>query len=463
MLPDRWTGDLRPVWAALEAAWGHPAAEDEILHWLRQRTPGDWARIDEGQRGWRRSEQCAPAGASTTLAHGWRSFSANGYEREDAVRALEHDPHETAFGFLLVRCDDWVSAVRLRARTAVVARAAEGKLDIAGWMPLLLARHARARADGLIEACEAVSPPGLAESVLNHRDRNTRRWALRRVLARDPDANALRLLLASVHDSVVARILATHLAARALDDDLRALMVDRRAGVRRAAWGEIAGGRLPELDLGPGLMDSAGSIRVLAQRTARTRRFDAGAIYLTSPQGTPNERRRRLVALGEWGAGEAVSIAQTCLADRDPSVRVAAITVLALRMELPESLLLALLRSRRGPELRAVRRGLEQNRVRVGDDDLAFLRGGDAEQRVEAWRLGRVRGRWERLLADLQAIGDPHETLAAAANTDLGFWCRRVAPEAGRPNPELRGKLDAALAETPDGARRGFVAFVLRT
>lgn len=464
MLPERWTGDMSLVWNEVDAAWGKPEREEAILRWLKGRTPGDWARLDEGHRGWRYSHGGAPAGARGTLADGWRSFAADGYERERAVLALERDPHEVAVGFLLVRCDDWVAPVRLRARTAVLARAAAGQIDIAAWMPLVLARDARARAGGLVEACVALSPPGLPEVLIHHRDRRTRRWALERLLAREPDAGELQRLVASVEDVSIARVLASRLAGLVEDGGLLRLLADRRAGVRRAAWEHVVSGRLPDLDLRAGLLDAAPTIRALAQQAARSRGVDAGNVYLNAPERSAAERRRRLVGLGEWGAKEAVSIARSALDDPDESVRVAAIEVLAIRMDHAEALLLDLLRARRGAELRAVRRGLLLNRISVSDVDLALLRRGDAERRMAAWRLGMARGRWERLLADLLALGDDDDHLAEAVEGDLANWRIHVMPEAGNPPSALRPALKEAL---DDAERRGHklsvVSWVLRT
>jgi hypothetical protein len=463
MLPDRWTGDLSLVWNEVDAAWGNPEREEAILRWLKGRTPGDWARLDEGHRGWRYSHGGAPAGARGTLADGWRSFAADGYERERAVLALERDSHDVAVGFLLVRCDDWVAPVRLRARTAVLARAAAGQIDLAAWMPLLLARDARARAGGLVEACVALSPPGLAENLLHHRDRRTRRWALERVLDRAPDADELQRLVASIEDAAIARVLATRLAGLVDDAGLQRILADRRVGVRRTGWEQVVHGRLPDQDLRTGLLDVAPTIRALAQQAARARGVDGATVYLNAPQRTAAERRRRLVGLGEWGAKEAVSVARAAIDDPDESVRVSAIEVLSLRLDHPDALLLDLLRARRGAELRAVRRGLLLNHVRVGDDALAEMRRGDAEQRMAAWRLGMARGRWERLLADLLALGDDDDRLAAAVEADLGNWRVYVMPEAGNPPSALRPPLEEALADAEcRGHKRTLVAWLLR-
>lgn len=463
MLPDRWTGEMSLVWSAVDAAWGKPEREEEILLWLRRRTPGEWSRIDESQRGWRQGHGGAPVGARCTLADGWRSFAADGYERERAVRALEQDPNEAANGFLLVRCDDWVNPVRLRARTAILARAAGGRMEVATWMPLLLARDARTRASGIVEACVALTPPGLTEDLLNNRDRRTRRWALERTLASAPDAVELERLVSSVPDATVARSLAARLAALVDDEGLRRLLADRRAGVRRAAWELVEAGRLPGLDLHRGLMDGAPTIRAHAQQAARARGIDAGAVYLSADTGSVSQQRRRLRGLADWGAKEAVTNAQQLLDHPDQFLRATAVEVLALRMEHPEELLLDLLRRCHGPELRAVRRGLLLNRVRVGEPDLALLREGDKEQRMAAWRLGMARGRWERLLADLHAIGDDDDHLAEAVEADLANWRLHVMPEAGTPPRDLRPMLEAALTEAERrGHKLSLVAWVLR-
>ena len=104
------------------------------------------------------------------------------------------------------------------------------------------------------------------------------------------------------------------------------------------------------------------------------------------------------------------------------------------------------------------------NRIRVSDVDLARLRLGDAEQRMAAWRLGMARGRWERLLADLQTLGDDDDHLAEAVEADLGNWCIHVMPEAGNPPSALRPALKDALDDAERrGHMLGLVRWVLRT
>lgn len=459
-MPTDWERDLDVIWAALG---GRPDREGEALRWLQRRSPGEWARLDEHERA---AEYYTPARCSptlhSTLAEGWRSFASDGRVREAAVRALASDPHEVANGFLLVRCDDWVDVVRALARGAVLDRLRSGALDVATWMPLILARDERRRAGQLVQACAAAFSPSLGERLLSHSDRGTRRWAVRRVLAQAPGAADLERLVAGVGDPTVARTLATRLAALTDDDGLLRLLRDRRAGVRLSAWEHVAEGRLPGLDLAAGLLDPAPTIRALVQRAARARGVDAGAVYLAAPQRTAPERRRRLVSLAEWGAPEATVLAEAARADPDAIVRVAAITVLARRLDNPGPVLLGMLLRVGGAELRAVRDGLLADRVRVDDADLAALRAGGPDQRLAAWRLGRARGRWERLVAALLARGDPDEALASAAETDLVNWCRDIGPEAGRPAAEQRRALEAALALAgPEHA--GFVTFLLRT
>lgn len=450
------------IGGALDAAWGHPHREEAVLQSVRHLSPGEWARLDERERGsgYYRAPRF-PATLHSTLAEGWRSFAADGHVREAAVRALASDPHEAANGFLLVRCDDWVDVVRAVAHDAVRRRLRTNALDVEAWMPLILARDERRRAGQLVEACVAASPPTLGERLLAHRDRRTRRWAVRRVLAQSPAAAELERLVETATDPTIARALATKLAALTDDEGLDRLLRDRRAAVRRAAWEQLATGRLPGAELSAGLLDGTPTIRALAQWVARARQVDAGAVYLAAAQRTAVERRRRLVGLGEWGAPEATAVAQMLLGDPDVSVRVAAIDVLALRLEAPGPLLLGLLPHVRGPELGAVRRGLLTNQLRVGDAELAALRTGAPEQRLTAWRLGRARGRWERLVAGLRAVGDPDEALATAARADVDSWAAHLAAEAGRPTPEHRRALEEALGGA--GERyRAFVAFLLR-
>ncbi len=147
MLPDRWTGDLELLWNALAAALRDPSLEHELLRWLQDRSPWEWARLDDSERSWRAVYK-GPSFTSSTLSRGWRSFSGNGHEREAAVRELAFDSHEATNGFLLVRCDDWVGAVRQRARAAILSLVAEGKVDLLTWMPLLLARASPVVAGG---------------------------------------------------------------------------------------------------------------------------------------------------------------------------------------------------------------------------------------------------------------------------------------------------------------------------
>ncbi len=464
MLPERLPANLDPVWREAAAAWGDPGRERALLDWLGRRTPGEWARIDAGRRRSYEGRSGAPHPASGTLANGWRSFSGDGRERERAVASLESDAHELAIGFLLVRCDDWVPAVRLRARTALLARRNVATGDLTRWVPLLLAREGRSRAGGLINAWLGAPSVDLLEALLHNADRPTRRWALTQLLALRPELPLLHRALSETTDPTVAQGLARHIAATVDDEVLCLMLADRRGGVRRAAWLQVLDGRLPNIDLHKGLLDRSVAIRALAQRAARIRGIDAGEVYLELGSGNPAAHRRQLQGLSEWGAPEAVPLALRALDAPNLDVRVAAIEAISARMEAPEPVLLDLLRSRRGPELSATRRGIVSNRIRVPERDLALLRGGGADQRMAAWRLGWARGRWERLLADLLALGDDHDELDEAARADLANWWRRVMPEAGLPPTNLRTAIADAHA---DAQRRGHplhgVAWLLRT
>jgi hypothetical protein len=464
MLPLPWDQQLDGVRAAVSAAWAN-GEEEQLLLWLEQLTPGDWARIDEGERrSWMWLPAVIPSAHQSTLADGWRSFAPDGRLREAAVRRLAHDLHPTAVGFLLLRCDDWVFAVAARAQAAVCDRIRTNAIDLQRWMPLILARDSRERGGDLASLCAAHFGPGIGAKLLNHNDLRTRRWACRQVLDEAPTADALQGLISASGDPLVARTLALAAAVNADDQQLSWLLHHRWAKVRAAAWEQVASDRLPEFDLRHGLCDPAPIVRRAAQQAARNRGLDAAAIYLSADCCSPSERRGRLLGLAEWGAPEALDIARSTLDDPAEAVRIAAIRVVALRMPDPAAVLLALLETRQGAEQSAVRKGLEARRVHVNDTALARLRAGNPDQRATAWQLGRMRGKWERLLAGLQASDDPHDSLATAAKADLASWHRSVMPHAGRPNPAQRAALEAALtASTFGSSAQTWVAFVLRT
>lgn len=448
----QWRGDTASLLGVLNDAWGSASREEAILRWMMSRSPTQWALIDSAARTWCHASAGPPPGHDTTLARAWAACARDGRTRAAAVSALVADPHDAVPGFLIVRADDWVHPVRVAAEDALRRRAEAGQLPIEHWAPLLLARARRARARVFLARLIEAAPPAVDARLLTNTDRMSRRWALGRFLARRPDVDALRAALAPALDPAVTEPIAVRLAECADVAQLHALLVDRRAPVRAAAWGRLREQLtvvVPAALLVDGLLDRNPSVRHAARTAARARGVDPGAVYRAAPGLSAADRRRRLEGLEACRAPDVAMLAEGALRDEAPSVRTTAIAVLTRNHAGAAGILARRLADATHHELRAVVRSLVALRARPSPTQTETLWRGSPEQQWAAWRLERARGPWDRLVASLRASQAPDEALVDAAIADVRTWMQHHYTTAYNPPAHLRTAVDRWLAAAP--------------
>jgi hypothetical protein len=436
----------------------------------------DWLRLDESMRRQYRSPLDDVTGWPSRLgaddggiAAAAGSMYRDGRVREAAVAVLAGTPGPVAAAALAVRAADWVAPVRSAAAAAVRERTAAE--DVVVIVPVLLAMEDRLRgrlAAKAILAGLAAGAAGTLAGLSAAGERGSRLWALSARAGRDLlTAGELEARAMGDRDPVVAAWCATQLAARFGWQPAGAgprLLGSARAAVRAFALEHLDDDLLPREVLRGMLADRSGMVRAVARwRWARAGQ-DPGPVYrelLTAPR--PRPVAAALDGLDDLGDDSLPEAAWPFLAHPSPRVRYAA--VLAVGRHSPPGDLPA----RLSPALR-------DESGKVAGAALRYLRGyrlapavleeldaaGTRRSRLTALAIRQRLSPWDRVGADLTAIGDPDPELARTGRADLLSWLRRDAATAyGRPSAEQAALIAARLAASPlTSEQRRKVAFV---
>jgi len=405
----------------------------------------DWLRLDESMRRQYRSPLDDVTGWPSRLgaddggiAAAAGSMYRDGRVREAAVAVLAGTPGPVAAAALAVRAADWVAPVRSAAAAAVRERTAAE--DVVVIVPVLLAMEDRLRgrlAAKAILAGLAAGAAGTLAGLSAAGERGSRLWALSARAGRDLlTAGELEARAMGDRDPVVAAWCVTH-----LDDDL-----------------------LPREVLRGMLADRSGMVRAVARwRWARAGQ-DPGPVYrelLTAPR--PRPVAAALDGLDDLGDDSLPEAAWPFLAHPSPRVRYAAVHAVGRHSppgDLPARLSPAL-RDESGKVAGAALRYLRGYRLApavLEELDAA----GTRRSRLTALAIRQRLSPWDRVGADLAAIGDPDPELARTGRADLLSWLRRDAATAyGRPSAEQAALIAARLAASPlTSEQRREMAFV---
>ena len=405
----------------------------------------DWLRLDESMRRQYRSPLDDVTGWPSRLgaddggiAAAAGSMYRDGRVREAAVAVLAGTPGPVAAAALAVRAADWVAPVRSAAAAAVRERTAAE--DVVVIVPVLLAMEDRLRgrlAAKAILAGLAAGAAGTLAGLSAAGERGSRLWALSARAGRDLlTAGELEARAMGDRDPVVAAWCVTH-----LDDDL-----------------------LPREVLRGMLADRSGMVRAVARwRWARAGQ-DPGPVYrelLTAPR--PRPVAAALDGLDDLGDDSLPEAAWPFLAHPSPRVRYAAVHAVGRHSppgDLPARLSPAL-RDESGKVAGAALRYLRGYRLApavLEELDAA----GTRRSRLTALAIRQRLSPWDRVGADLTAIGDPDPELARTGRADLLSWLRRDAATAyGRPSAEQAALIAARLAASPlTSEQRREMAFV---
>lgn len=440
-------------------AW---AAQAQQLSGLDGR---DWLLLDQAARVWRAERGPAVSGTvgwlgasaaePTGLVAAVTSLHADGRIRQRATRILAGTPGPLAAAALAVRLLDRAPQVRGEAEQGVLRR--QDPLEVAAMLDVLLAGRARRRAPEALRLVRSVvldvdAATGLA-AALQHAERpRARRWAL--ALAQERGRLTADRLLAEIpseRDQWVRRAFAEWLVELADPVGLRPLLAVPAVDARLVALTHLPDDALPDDELLELLMDPAPRVRDLARRRATTRGIELAGRYragLAAPGSPPRHVAACVEGLTAVGDARDLELFVTGLRHDSARVRVAAVAGVVGRAPWAEAVQsLAPLLLDPSPQVAvAAARGL----VRVGAPrevtDAAWASAQPWSRRA-AWRLGRERGSWGRVEADLRAATDTDPVLADAGVAGIRTWLRHGAATTWAVLPDEQRERIADLLE----------------
>ena len=396
------------------------------------------------------------------------SFHPDGYVREVAVAWLDTlDAH--ALPFLLLRLNDWVPQVAERALAAVRSRLVGTHANaLVDCLPLFASLERTRRRDhgAVIDGVYAVlRDPVQDEALARGRrspDRLIRRLCFR--LAREsPGAAIMDLFRKSRDDPDAALRLAatTDTLARVETYQLEAVMAaastDPFHPVRRVALDAVALRLesplvLPWLERG--LLDDSRSIRDVSRYHLARLHLPVDVVqYYIDALARPLRSRALATALAglrETGRPEHVTLALGFLDHDRPVVRRAGLRTVAALDAMPHlDRLVAMLDDPSPAVANTAAEVLRPHAGAIGIDAvLAAVRSATrAHNRVAAASLVLRLGKWNTLLALLDATSDPDTRLRESVDRWLREWLNRQNRAYAQPTPSQLGRITRALAE----------------
>jgi HEAT repeat protein len=474
----------------------HPSAPDSaqleatVRQQLARLTPADLPGLDYDMRwrsGWRTDEwdEMEPtdaadllqrAGDRTVVAAGL-SMHPNGYIREQAVRALAAAEDDRAFPWLVLRCGDWVGEVRGPALSAVEAWIDPSRAELLLLtLPILSGgrfgpdRAAHGLRRRFEHALRAESARPAVWAAAGSTDRSIRRAAVRLLVDQGATVELLRAV-ASTRDIVAISIVAAGLPTSGPINEEAGAVLWRSPMPRLRAeglWRLLAGSDEVEdrelIELG--LLDSAPSVREVAQRFIAQRQEDVAGFYRSCLGSHP---AAALNGLGDRADPQDVEVALAHLGAESSRVRVAALRLLA-RIGRPDDggLFTSRFMDGRGKERREALVGLRHSGVMRTALDAVWLdaveRGDPEVKKRVLFQLLPLAERWRRLDVGLQAVVDEDRSISQAGlevlRRTLVDWNRGYpAPSTVDPRT-LRRHFEQARPALVEGRRRGFEHFV---
>jgi HEAT repeat protein len=408
--------------------------------------PEDLVRLDENARtGWpwsgtpwnSLSTERADLQEGTGLVAALASMHPDGRVRQRAAAALAQRPGPLAARLLALRCVDHVVQVRdeasagLHAHSSVadarhvlavllaVAGRAQGSTALVGYTDALLARQ---------------GGPAVLLQLLDVPNRRSRRWAFHACL--DEGLLTAADLLAATedrHDQFIRRAAAEYLADHrdtVGPAPLQALLAGRYADGRTAALVALSDDELPDDDLRAALLDRSPRVRDTARWRARRRGMDVAGFYRAALNETDHPRTAVACLTGLMWVGDRGDLPtiERRLDDASPSVRAAAVQALITRTgpdEVAERLGPLLLDASPRVASVAVRALAQAGAAATRDSERAAWASAQPWSRRAGWRLGRLRGGWDRVEVDLRAVADPE--LSELGRAGLREWLRNSA------------------------------------
>jgi HEAT repeat protein len=408
-----------------------------------------WARVQPGDL--RRLEGFR--GAYPSLM-GYASLQPNGYVRQEAVRRLRAITGGEEIRYLLLRLNDWVTAVRDEAERAVEERVRPEKaaafadhLDLVLRLPDWL-RSSRLESYGRITSL--LTGPELLSLTVKALKSGTP--ALRKAAARilgELNGSDLEVLLPEVvecpHLEIrfwLLSVVLPKLEPATTVATARSLLTDRVASVRGAALRMVAAKDpgAAEPFLVEALWDRSPAVRELARfLLGKSGRDDTAAMVRDRLRSAPERDLAGLVAaLGETGTPDDAPQVLGYLSDARPRVRAAAVRGLA-RLDLPAHAPVIVDRVLdAAPSVSRAGREVLERRPELLDFDVLermYAASASRHARVNILALMTHAGRW-RVLRFLLEVSRGEDELSELAIERLRHWVARgvrsfVAPTIG--------------------------------
>lgn len=403
-------------------------ATAETAEWLVGLTARDLLRVDGFARQWRVDEPTLGSAQQWTeevLQHSETAAAigamhADGFVRERSLRRLAAGHSSTATRMIAVRALDHVQQVRAAAREELVRRTS--LQQAAEIMPILERSDARnlgseVRASYLDSICAIHGEETVWGALRRSADRDMRRAAYRHSAIRghiDPE-DAVRSLPRE-GDQVVRRILARLVADAGDVDAIRRVLLHARAADARAlALVRLSADQLPRGDLERLLIDSSVLVRWWARKRWAEIGHDAPAACrrAITEATSPSAQARAYVGLAE--AGESIDRAELLglVGSDEPALKKVGLALMADKVH-PEDkqMLLDLVAGDHSRVARLASEALAANLSIWTLQDVQRLKHhADATMRRRAWWLHRSRGGWEAVIADLEALHDPDDSI----------------------------------------------------
>ena len=413
----------------------------------RIRSDSDWGFPRDR---WRKLSSCAIDGLlespTHSLALGLAACHGSGYVRQNAVVCLDREITSGAeIPFLLLRLNDWVSAVRHSAEHAIERRLTDthraAYLQNLSLVAQLRRRQRASESPALaqIEALLRADAIALVIGALASDERGARRFGLS--LALDSLGGAELAICRAVIERVVEsnnpaeRFRATcwltkpTTTLRLQSQFLPRLLTDRSAAVRRAALGWFVAndpdGRLAALH--DALLDESGMVRSLAQfhlpklESIDLRGFYGEAIH---HHGSRN-LKAALGGLGETGRTEDAELIVPLVDAPVPKIRKAALRALAkLASEAHIETLINALQANSPAVSRIARIALTPLASRAGFDRLTtiFESAGSEHVRLQTLFLINELPKWAKLPVLIEASAQDDGMLGRVAERFLRRW-----------------------------------------
>ena len=458
------------------------ATRTAIHSLMAQLQPADFVAFDEFARrklaGWRpeadpwyclkpaQVPQIAGMAPTSVSIFGVATFHKSGYVRERALHCLDDISNGSELPFILLRLNDWVSAVRILALRLAMSRM---RPDYSrNWLrnlPLVIRLKRAMRADHssfLAAVFSFLSEPAFSPALqlgLSSKDPFVRRFCLELILApsRCDLDNAIRLALrqADPHVRFRAAVRLSELPpAQQSHELLQLALADAYMPVRRLGLRTIAA-RFPDEARAPferALLDHNVAIRQEAQHYFRAgNSFDLRDSYLRRLTTATNQALIGAVAgVGETGTPEDASSIESFLSADSPRVRAAAIRSLArLSADRYLQAFVSALADSSPRVSREAALALAKFATRVGPDRLsqAFRLAPSAQNKQCVLRLILRLNKWDAIALLVPSLIDSDPSIVALTKGYIDRWSARFNRSFVTPTPEQLARLHAVLVE----------------